>query len=80
MNIPTKIVIIKHFEKEDTTFDGDYISIDVFFNDQKVYTVGDQYHDKGITKVLGFLDACEWFFGQEEWSKIKKETILKSDS
>ena len=51
------ITIKKHFAEEDTECISDYIDIEVFVDDELVYTAGDWYHDKGDEKVEGFIEG-----------------------
>jgi hypothetical protein len=53
-----KIVI--HYAIEDKECDGDYISVDIIFNNKKVKSYGDAYHDHGLQKALAFVEGCEF--------------------
>ncbi len=65
-----KVKVITHYDKKDTTFSGDYCSIDIEINGIPVVSFGDHYHDHGREKCQGFIEACLYFIPDIEIERI----------
>lgn len=51
-----KAVGVFHYCKEDTECDGDYYSVDLMIDGEKVYDTGVE----GAALIAGFLNGVEW--------------------
>lgn len=60
---PKEIAILKHYQKDDKEFSGDYSSIEILFDNKITVIYGDFYHDKGQERseafIEGFLKAVD---------------------
>lgn len=55
-----KIKVITHYAKDDTGFFGDYLSIDIKISNRIVVSFGDDYHDKGLEKLEGWIEGFKF--------------------
>lgn len=60
-----KVKVITHFYKDDLECGGDYAKVTIELNGNQVITYGDQYHEKGIEKSEGFIDALKLIYGDQ---------------
>ena len=63
---PVKIKVIIHYFSDDTTFNSDYASIDIYINDFKIKSFGDAYHDDGWERAESYLDGITSFMTDVE--------------
>lgn len=63
MTKPKIITTVFHHLKEDTTCDQDYEWAEILFDDEQVFKLNDDYHDKSIYQFKGFIEACSLFWG-----------------
>ena len=54
------LTIVIHHPSNDPDMCGDYDHVTVESEGQIIATYGDYYHDKGMEKALGFLDAVKY--------------------
>lgn len=53
--------VIVHYGEDDPQCISDYHRVEVFLNGKKVVEYADAYHDRGMDKVKGFLDALRLY-------------------
>jgi len=70
MNIPKKVEVKYHYDQDDSACRSDYYSADVWFDDENVFELGDEYHDKADAQIKGFLFACKMIWGKS-FPKVK---------
>lgn len=51
------IKVVHHYAKDDVDCSGDYSSIELYFDGEFIREWGDYYHDKGLSKLEGYLQA-----------------------
>ena len=72
-----KMKAIFHYAIDDTECCGDYYSIDLYDNNNKLAAYwGDDYHDDGEDKLDGFIEGVEWAMGE----KVKLEVQHIADA
>ena len=62
------VTITTHFPKSDKDMFGDYydVIVDAYLDDDEYHIgYGDHYHDKGLDKAAGFVDALRLLYGQK---------------
>ena len=67
------IKIITHYGKNDIECTGDYWEIDLVIDDKSHFYFGDDYHERGMDKVEGFLRAAKYFVGYD--INIEREEV-----
>ncbi len=55
--------IVTHYFEEDSQFHGDYAGVEVLLDGAKLVEYGDAYHDRGLDKAQGFVDAVVSLLG-----------------
>ena len=51
---------VYHYEVDDKDCSGDYWDIEVFHKGELITEFGDEYHDRGMDKLEGFIEGIEW--------------------
>jgi len=70
MNIPKKVEVKYHYDKDDENCSGDFYSADVWFDGKSVFELTDEYHDNTSRQIQGFLFACKIIWGGK-FPKVK---------
>lgn len=55
-----ELKIIYHYPKHDSEFIDDYCGVSLWINGDCIQEYGDDYHDKGDSKVEGFVDCLKF--------------------
>lgn len=62
------VTVTIHYPKSDKEMWGDYygVTIDIACGDKRFHMAyGDSYHDKGLEKAKGFVDALKTLYGDK---------------
>ena len=70
-----KVQMVMHFGVEDKDCGGEYFEVTVVVDDTVVITYGDDYHEKGEDKALGFIDALRHTAGEENVEVLPTKLI-----
>ncbi len=72
------LTVRTHYPQNDPNCDSDYSSIEILDSTGRVLQAyGDYYHDKGVEKVEGFLDALRVF---DMLDTVTREDVADAES
>jgi len=65
-----QVKVVFHFCNYDTDFREDYTSVDIYLDGVLATTYQDGYHDNGLEKARGFVDALKYLCGEDTFEYL----------